>query len=352
MIKKIGANFYVDSVNELNHVKAIADDVNKGILDIDDIKDERLKEALKKLTVKSTRLINIGNKISVQKSAVESASKSKRIQRAFQANPSDVASAVRVALTLDTGVYPTQTLVKNILDYNKIPYDKNKYNNPVFHKTEFEPDVVDSVLGLTKANYNTVYKAIAQGNHNVKVNESLAKIAINNLNKNAKRLRKNDFVAIAEPLKADYEKTEASNPYEGTHMRADFLMYRNSSSKRDYEYAIGEIFSLMNSDYNLKMSKKIMLHAEDFLHCYKAVTADKAQDEKVAKDIIQKCLENYEPYANATGPEKQQYEWVAINDTTAGETNLDAIYNLLYMMTEKLGLSSIMPKDKYELFKA
>lgn len=350
-IKRIGHTYLVNKAADYNYLVTLADDINKTVVSISDVKDEAIRDFFKKCT-NSSGIIEIGKRLQVQDSIVAEASKSKRIQRALQAKAEDISSAVRVALTLDTGVYATQSFVRNILDFNGAEYETNKFGNPVFYNADEAIDKADAVLGLTKKNYKDYAISVSAGVHNLKVNELYGKAAAANLMKLAAKKHKKGFVAIAEPKKVDYEMTEAHNPYEGTKMRADFLFYTESSIKHPYDFVVGELFSLMNSDYEKRMAEKMMMMAEDYQHCFKAVTADKAQDEEKAKELIQGVLENYQPYATASSTARRQYEWVAINDTAAGETNLDALYDLIYMMVDRLGLASIMPKNKMDLFRA
>lgn len=345
--RKIGQTIFVNTKEDIDEVVETAEVFNSysnpEIHKISDIKNEKVREILSLKRFKtSSNLIDIDKlkkALCVQPTVAQAMLKSKNIQKALNSCKSEIAENTMIAIALDTKVIVSKETLQSILTSLGKDFEKDRFGKVVVDEWS---NILSRHTELTKKQIIELSSAISEGLHKLTINELLAKNAAAKINKLVGN--KNGFCCIAEPKSEDWKKIVYSNPYNHSRMRGDILMYNNS------DYAFGELFSFMNSDYYETVGKKIVISAQGFIHNYKGITSDKAHTIEEARELMQKAMETNDTYVNASLTEKAQYDWVALNDLTVGETNLDVLYNLFFMLAERMGVASKMPKDKYSLF--
>ena len=366
----IGNTLYVESFEDLRNLKELVDTLNDsakgGLTAWDDIPEGALKKFLKRRINKSTGLVEIDySKIKkMEKATVGIAKKMnslfKSINNKKLTNEQNLPSIIAKYILI-TGNYPTGAIIKDILDYKEMPnlvVERNTKNIPYPSKLSESEIIERCYFKLSKEDKEEIKRVrkTIDGNKNQNLNEEYTKTAIKNLVKEIKRQKIEGLQIIAEVTQDFYKNNSGfKNPYNNNRFRPDALVAYKKTDGINVEYITipCEVFSLFGGEsYEKNFARKIMDAAENYQYLPKVITSDKACSVEEAKEIALNALKKNSEYQNASPEEKVQYEWEATHNISVGKTNLDAIYDMLYMALDRVGFASkLMPKNKSDLFK-
>lgn len=364
----IKGKLYVKSLEDLKNLKELVNTLNDavkgGFTAWDDIQDGALKKYLKRRVNKSTGFVEIDySEIKKMEETAKGIAKKmnslfKSIKQNKLTNEQNLPS-ITAKYILVTGNYPTGQIIQKILDYKempglvvertgKIPYPSNLSESEIIERCYFKLSEED------KEEIKRVRKTI-DGNKNKNLNEQYTKTAIKYLVEKIKSQKIENLQIIAEVTQDFYKNNPGfKHPYNNNRLRPDVLVAYKKIDGINVEYITipCEVFSLFGgASYEENLANKIMDAAENYQYLPKVITSDKACSVEQAKKITLNALKKNPRYKNASSEEKVQYEWEATHNVSAGETNLDAIYDMLYMALDRVGFASkLMPKNKSDLF--
>ena len=365
-----GYSIYIESFEDLKNLKELVDTLNNtkkgGFTAWNDIPEGTLKKFLKRRVNESTKLIEVDySKIKKMETTTKGIAKKmnslfKSIKQNKLTNEQNLPSIVAKYILI-TGNYPTGAIIKDILDCKEMPnlvVERNTKNIP-YPSNLSESEIIErcyfKLSEEDKEEIKRVRKTI-DGNKNQNLNEEYTKTAIKNLMKEIKRQKIEGLQIIAEATQDFYKNNPGfKHIYNNKSFRPDALVAYKKTDGINVEYITipCEVLSLFGGEsYKKNLAEKIMDAAENYQYLPKVITSDKASSVEEAKEITLNALKKSPRYKNASSEEKVQYEWEATHNISVGKTNLDAIYDMLYMALDRVGFASkLMPKNKFDLFK-
>lgn len=203
-----------------------------------------------------------------------------------------------------------------------------------------------------------------------KYNEHYMKSAVKNIMETAatnKKVKK-PFEIVAEPSTAYLDKIfgKDGNPYKKTGPKGG-TMTPDVVIRYGDKVVVGEVFSGFGGESYRKGTacKHVALSAirniniSEGLHSFSAAATCLKKNSEEYKEWLLDCIREYGDIDDASELEVAVVNWIASNDNVVGETNMDAIYNLLYAMlsSEELvgkgpSLAGLLPIEKHKLFLA